>query len=173
MTDFLKTRHIKLRAIEPEDIDFLYTIENDSDLWDVGVSNMPYSRFLLNKYIISCTSDIYADRPMRLVMEDGEGRPVGLLDLFNFEPQHLRAEVGVAVLRSERNRGYGVQAVCLAVEYARNVLHLHQLCAVVAKDNIPSMRIFQEGGFQENAVLKDWIFDGKEYHHAAFMQIFL
>ena len=173
MTEYLKTCNIRLRAIEPEDIDFLYTIENDSDLWDVGSSNMPYSRFLLNKYILSCTSDIYADRQMRLVMEDGKGQPVGLLDLFNFEPQHLRAEVGVVVRKSERNRGYGMEAVRLAVGYARNVLHLHQLCAVVAKDNISSMKIFQKGGFQENAVLKDWVFDGKEYHHAAFMQIFL
>jgi diamine N-acetyltransferase len=164
---------MRLRAIEPEDLDFLYTIENDSDMWDVGVANTPYSHFLLNKYLLSCSSDIYADRQMRLVMETEKGTPVGLLDIFNFEPQHLRADLGIAVLRSERNHGYGLEAVKLAVEYAKNVLHLHQLCAVVAHNNKPSLKLFHDAGFQDNALLKDWIFDGKEYHDASLMQIFL
>ena len=29
----LDNEHIKLRAPEPEDLDFLYTIENDPELW--------------------------------------------------------------------------------------------------------------------------------------------
>jgi diamine N-acetyltransferase len=39
---------IKLRAIEPEDLDLLYRIENDADLWAVGATNVPYSRYTLH-----------------------------------------------------------------------------------------------------------------------------
>ena len=39
---------IRLRAIEPEDLDLLYQIENDSSLWDVGTTNVPYSRYTLH-----------------------------------------------------------------------------------------------------------------------------
>ena len=35
---------IRLRAIEPEDLDLLYLIENDTRLWNVGTTNVPYSR---------------------------------------------------------------------------------------------------------------------------------
>jgi len=30
---------VRLRAIEPEDLDLLYTIENDVSLWNVGTTN--------------------------------------------------------------------------------------------------------------------------------------
>lgn len=32
---------ITLRAMEPEDLEVLYTIENDRSLWDMGTSNVP------------------------------------------------------------------------------------------------------------------------------------
>ena len=67
---------LKLRALEPEDLDFLYSIENDAELWDVGNTNVPYSRFSLNNYLLSSSSDIYADKQVRLVMEDKDGTPV-------------------------------------------------------------------------------------------------
>ena len=31
---------MKLRAIEPEDLDLLYQIENDQSLWKVGATNV-------------------------------------------------------------------------------------------------------------------------------------
>ena len=37
-----------LRALEPEDLDFLYIIENDSSLWKFGASNVPYSKYVLS-----------------------------------------------------------------------------------------------------------------------------
>ena len=32
---------VKLRAMEPEDLDLLYQIENDSSIWHVGTNNVP------------------------------------------------------------------------------------------------------------------------------------
>ena len=39
----MKEPNIRLRALELEDLDFLYQIENDDRLWELGVSNVPYS----------------------------------------------------------------------------------------------------------------------------------
>ena len=173
MIGALEDNALRLRALEPEDLDFLYAIENDIELWDVGNTNVPYSRFSLNNYLLSSSSDIYADKQMRLVMEDKDGTPVGLLDIFNFEPRHRRAELGIAVEKRVRNHGYGCKAVILAIDYAKNVLHLHQLCAVVDIGNSSSLKIFQETGFTKGATLKDWIFDGQRYHDAVMMQLFM
>ena len=32
---------VRLRAMEPEDLDFLYAMENDKEVWDVGCTNVP------------------------------------------------------------------------------------------------------------------------------------
>lgn len=45
MTDQLPLIH--LRAIEPEDLDVLYNIENDTEVWNVSTTNVPYSRYIL------------------------------------------------------------------------------------------------------------------------------
>ncbi|KAA6312720.1 Spermidine N(1)-acetyltransferase, partial [termite gut metagenome] len=34
---FLSDSHIRLRAPEPEDLDAVYEIENDSSLWKFGI----------------------------------------------------------------------------------------------------------------------------------------
>ena len=59
---------VSLRAMEPEDLDVLYRIENDTKLWNVGCTNVPYSRFTLHNYIADCKNDIYADRQLRLII---------------------------------------------------------------------------------------------------------
>ena len=44
---------VKLRAIEPEDLDILYGIENDMSLWNDSITSVPYSRYMLSLIHIS------------------------------------------------------------------------------------------------------------------------
>ena len=85
---------VRLRALEPEDLDFLYRIENDEALWDCGTTNVPYSRQVLREYILSARNDIYADGQVRLMAENEAGEVVGIGDFVNFDPRHQRAEIG-------------------------------------------------------------------------------
>ena len=166
-------RNIRLRAIEPEDLDLLYRIENDSSLWNVGATNVPYSRYTLHDYIASSSDDIYADRQVRLIIETQHGETVGLADLINFSPQHRRAEVGIVIMEPQRRRGYALEALEAMGDYALRVVHLHQLYAVVAEDNEAARQLFLKAGFHQQQVLKEWLYDGHEYRNALMMQRFL
>lgn len=53
---------ISLRAMEPDDLDLLYKVENDQELWEVGATNVPYSKALLRDFIMNATGDIYTDK---------------------------------------------------------------------------------------------------------------
>ena len=164
---------IRLRAMEPEDLDVLYLIENDRTLWNVGVTNVPYSRYALHQYMASQTGDAFADRQVRLMIEDATGQTVGIVDLISFEPQHRRAEVGIVVMDGQRRRGYAAAALREIAGYAAHTLHIHQLYAYVAEDNQPSLHLFEKAGFEAQSVLKDWLFDGERYHNVRLMQLFL
>ncbi|MGI6242924.1 MAG: GNAT family N-acetyltransferase [Prevotella sp.] len=168
-----KTPQITLRAIEPEDLDSLYLIENDQDLWDVGITNVPYSRFALHEYLVNASGDIYVDRQVRLVICDEEGQTVGLVDLTNFNPRHNRAEVGIVIQKAYRDQGYGAAAIRQLIVYARRILHLRQMYALVSVKNEKCVKIFEEVGFQRNAELVDWLYDGEHYVNAIVMQCFL
>lgn len=162
-----------LRAMEPEDLDALYRIENDRDVWDVGENNVPYSRYILHDYIANASADIYADKQVRMVVENEEGLLVGVADVVNFCPSHARAEVSIVICREHRKKGYARAAIRQIMDYALRTLHLHQLYAVVREDNIPSLNMFSSLGFKSKMVLEDWLFDGKDYHNAVVMQFFL
>lgn len=164
---------VRLRAMEPEDLDALYRIENDRDVWDVGENNVPYSRYILHDYIANASADIYVDKQVRMVVENEKGQLVGVADVVNFCPSHARAEVSIVICREHRKKGYARAAIRQIMEYALRTLHLHQLYAVVREDNMPSLNLFSSLGFKSKMVLEDWLFDGKDYHNAVVMQFFL
>lgn len=161
---------VRLRAMEPEDLDMLYRIENDRELWDMGATNVPYSRYALHEYMASSTGDIYADRQVRLVIENEAGETVGLADLTNFDPKHLRAEIGLVIEKARRRRGYASAAIVQLHRYARETLRLHQVYAVISAANTSTLSIFRRHGYEESARLRQWIFDGKGYADAIVMQ---
>ena len=164
---------IRLRAIEPEDLDVIYDIENDLELWTVGYTNAPYSRYILHDYIANATSDIYADRQLRLLAENEKGDVVGIVDLSDFEPRHNRAELGIVVRRSCRNCGYGKQIIEQIIDYGRRVIHLHQIYSVVSCDNVAALQLFHSLSFEDGNTLKEWLFDGEKYIDAKFFHFFM
>ena len=163
-------KQIRLRAIEPEDLDLLYRIENDVELWNVGTSNVPYSRYLLHEYVANAKNDIYTDRQVRMMVENSEGKIVGIVDLVNFDPSNHRAEVGLIILNEYRNQGYGTTVLYKIADYALRILHLHQLYAYVDIENKISMKVFKKGGFNVSSEIKDWLFDGQKYRDSVLLQ---
>jgi diamine N-acetyltransferase len=161
---------ISLRALEPEDLDLLYRIENDDALWGVGITNVPYSRFLLHEFLSSSTGDIYTDKQVRLVIENEAHQTVGLADLMSFDPKNMKAELGLVILRACRHQGYAAATILKIHDYARRTLHLHQIYVVIAVSNDNTLRLFQQMGYQQSARLADWLFDGEHYHDAIVMQ---
>ncbi len=164
---------VKLRAIEPEDLDLLYRIENDVRLWNVGTTNVPYSRYTLHDYVANSSGDIYTDRQVRLMIENMEGKVVGIADIVNFDPRHLRAEVSIVIEERYRRKGYAACALGQIADYGLAVLHLHQLYAIVDVANQASVELFAKMGYLATERLKDWLFDGKRYHDALLMHFFL
>ena len=64
----LKGTTIYLRALEPEDLEFIYKIENNESIWDVSNTQTPYSRFLIRQYLENAHQDIYEAKQLRLVI---------------------------------------------------------------------------------------------------------
>ena len=150
----------RLRALEPQDVDVLYSLENDTSLWRVSGTMAPFSRHSLMRFIDEQQYDIYASRQQRLVIEtDIDNQPVvvGAIDLFDFDPQNLRAGVGIVISAEYRKLGYAKDALCTLATYVKNVLHLHQLWCGIGADNKASIRLFQGAGFVECGRRREWI----------------
>ena len=135
---------VHLRAIEPEDLDLLYRIENDIKLWNIGATNVPYSRYTLHDYIANASGDIYTDRQVRMMIENNEGKIVGIVDIVNFDPSNRRAELGLVIEEPYRQMGYAQSVMAEVENYAVGVLHLHQLFAVIDITNTACVALFRK-----------------------------
>ncbi len=145
--------------MEPEDIDFIYGIENDTTTWDTGNTLIPYSRYQIEQYILSTDHDLYLERQLRLLIELNEGERktrIGAIDLFDFDPVHKRAGVGIMVIPEERKKGYAQESLMLLSRYAFSTLALHQLHCSIASNNVESLELFKKAGFSECGIKREW-----------------
>ena len=166
---------IYLRALEPEDLELLYTIENAPDLWAVNSNVEPYSRFALRKYIAEQPNDIFQTGSMRLIIcRKSDDDAIGIIDLFDFSPTHNRAEVAIAILKSERQKGFGTEALHLLEDIARKKLRMRMLYAYISEKNNPeSQKCFLSAGYNCVATLPAWHYNGDEFEDVSFFQLFL
>ncbi|HZJ20590.1 MAG TPA: GNAT family protein [Pricia sp.] len=167
----LKGEQIRLRALEPADLDFLYELENNVAIWEISGTTTPYSRHVLKQYLDNAHRDIYEVKQLRLCICDKKDEVVGLIDLFDFDPKNHRAGVGIVVLEGKsRNRGVGAEAIRLLTDYAFSTLALRQLFANVVVGNDASIHLFKKLGFQEVGIKKDWIFSDGVYKDEILFQ---
>ena len=160
----LENNNIKLRALEPEDLDAFYQWENDATLWSWSCTIAPYSRYDLRQYILS-EKDIYETKQIRFVVElMQEKKAIGMIDLYDFEPYHRRAAVSIIIEKHYQHKGLASEALSLLCSYSFSFLKLHQLYAFIPVKNEPSKRLFTRSGFKEEGILHDWIqtIDGYE-----------
>lgn len=154
----LKGNKIYLRAMEPSDVDFLYSVENDPSNWRISQTMAPFSRHVLSEFANS-TQDIHAHKQMRFIICENETeRAVGTIDLFDYDAINLRAGIGVLIQRTDdRSKGFGEEALNLMLNFGFNQLLLHSLYCNILEDNVVSINLFEKLGFEKIGLKKDWI----------------
>ncbi len=169
----LQGQHIYLRALEPEDLEFVYRLENDESVWEISQTQTPYSRFLIRQYLDNARQDIYEAKQLRLaICKNDNFQAIGLIDLFDFDPKNSRAGVGILIQHpANRKNGYGRQALELVTKYAFERLELHQLYANIATSNEASIALFTTFGFECAGIKKDWNFNNGGYADEALYQL--
>lgn len=152
----LETNKIKLRALEPSDLNFLYTIENDPFVWEVSNTQTPFSKHVLELYLQNAHLDIYTVKQLRLMICNLENEALGTVDIYDFDPQHRRAGIGIFIVEKERKKGLAKEALSLVCDYSFSVLGLNQLFCGIAPSNTASKKLFETIGFVLNGQKKQW-----------------
>lgn len=154
----MQSSRIRLRSMEINDVELLYEWENDTDNWIVSGTQRPYSKNELRQFIELSSYDVYTSKQLRFVVESLElNRSVGLLDLFDFNPNNRRIEVGILIDKQYRQHGFAGDALQLAIDYSFQVLNVNQVYANVTTDNFASRKLFESHGFEKCGLKKQWI----------------
>ena len=165
--------NIYLRALEPEDLDFVYLVENDESIWEISHTQTPYSRYLVVQYLENAQQDIYEAKQLRLaICRTGSEDAIGLIDIFDFDPKNRRAGIGIMIQNDgNRSQGFGSEALSLLVNYAFSHLQLHQLYANIDTRNEPSLKLFHKFGFVHVGTKIEWNLVRGEFRDEALYQL--
>ena len=169
-TVWLKNDIISLRAPEPEDLELMYAMENDTSLWSAGNATLPYSRYTLRLYLEQSKQDLFTERQARFVITLANGEAAGMIDLADFDPLNSRAEVCIGLLGKYRGKGIATHALTLLSEYAFKKLHINQLYAFIPEWNNESLKLFEKNGFTKSSLLHQWQRTEKGYNNVFLMQ---
>ena len=156
----LENSILRLRALEPEDIEWLYKWENDAKLWHLSNTTKPFSRYVLEQYILNSHLDICEYKQLRLMIELKKGKKeitVGCIDMFDFDPVNARAGVGLFISETYRGKGIASEAIDLLINYSKKTLHLHQLYCTITNDNVSSIKAFEKAGFVKSGERIHWV----------------
>lgn len=161
---------MRLRALEPIDVDTLYSWENNPAVWGVGSTLAPYSRKQLWDYIDSYDGDIYSAKQLRLMIDLPGGETIGTVDLYDFDAANSRCAVGILIAPPYRRQGYGRAALDAIADYCRTRLSLHQLYCIAGADNIASRTLFERAGYTISGRLRSWLRSANTYTDAYIYQ---
>ncbi len=153
--------NLLLRAPEPADIDTIFRWENDSRIWHLSNTLAPYSKFAIEQFVLNTDKDIFALRQLRLMIDLHSGsvelKTIGIIDLFDFDPYHKRAGIGILIDESSRRQGFALEALKLLIEYCFGTLNLHQVFCNIEQSNKESINLFTKSGFVSCGNKKDWL----------------
>jgi diamine N-acetyltransferase len=169
----MKYKNIKLRALEPEDLELLYEWENNDIYWVISNTVSPFSRYTLKRYIENSHKNIYETGQMRLMIDHGEDKiTIGTIDIFDFDPFHKRAGIGILIANeSYRRKGYASMSLTCLIKYCFKTLQLHQLYCNILANNFESIDLFKKQGFVLIGIKKDWIHTSSGYQDEYMFQL--
>ena len=154
---------INLRALELEDVEFLFEIENNGSLWKISDTILPFSKYHLEKYIKESNLDIFSEKQFRFVISLENKTPVGLIDIFDFDPINHRAGIGIVIKSTHRKRGYALESVKLIEDISKKDLQIHQLFVNVGINNKNSLSLFKKLGYNKVGIKKEWNYSNGRY----------
>lgn len=154
---FTQNENIIIRAAEPNDADLIYKWENDQSIWRVSETYMPYSMYQIEQFLFN-NNDLFSNRQTRFIIETKkENEKIGCIDIYDFDPIHQRAGIGILLQKEYRKCGFAKESLTLLLDYCFNILMLKQVYCLIDSLNKDSLNLFKKIGFVQCGYRKEWI----------------
>lgn len=144
----VRTERLHLRELGAGDAPFILTLLNDpaflANIGDRGVRSVADAA----AYIESGPRASYASHGFGLWLVEltAGARPIGICGILKRDALP-DPDLGFAFLPAYRSQGFGLEAASAVRDFARDVLKLHTLLAIVAPNNASSIRLLERLGF--------------------------
>ncbi len=153
---------IKLRALEPEDMEALRATINDPDMERMVVGwSFPISR----QQQLDWYGRIMGNNNNQRFAVEYQGNFVGVSTLTDIDWKNRSAFHGVKLTAdTPKGKGIGFDAVAAVMKYAFEDLQLNRLYGGILEYNIPSQKLYKKCGWKIEGRYRQCVFKDNAYH---------
>jgi aminoglycoside 6'-N-acetyltransferase len=141
----LEGRTVNLRIVEREDLPLIAEWLNNPEFFN----HAPFpqrSRAEFEKHYNNLTSD-----SKWFVVEKKDGSKIGFV---YHELEGSQVEMGYAILQTERNKGYGTEAITIIVDYLFLTKQIVRIQATTDPRNKVSVKVLEKNGFSREGTIR-------------------
>lgn len=144
----LKTDRLLLRRHREEDAEILYRdFGQDPKMFEYSGWN-PYATPAAAEETVRRFLDSYDDPRFYGWAVEHDGRMIGTIGAYDFDPDTAGIEVGCSIAQDSWGKGFASEALSAALEYLTQQEGIRLVKAWCAADNIVSRRIMEKAGMQ-------------------------
>ncbi len=160
---------IRLRALEPEDMEALRATVNDPEIERmVGGWSFPVSKQQQMDWYNRTISDPNNHR----FAIDFEGSFMGISTLTDIDWKNRSAFHGIKLTNdAPKGQGFGFDAVAAVMKYAFEELQLYRLYSRILEYNIPSQKLYAKCGWIKEGAYRQSVFKDNAYHDESLIAI--
>lgn len=159
----LRTRRLLLRPIEMSDCGAFLEMFSDAQTLQYWSNEIIYDREEATTLVQKELDWVAAGSCISwgLSLPDSN-LLIGKINLFQFNEQNRRAEIGYILDRRHWGQGYMSEALECVLTHAFDVLQLHRIEADTDPENLASMAVLEKFGFSREGLFRDrWFVHGK------------
>ncbi len=162
--NFWEGKKIRLRSIEPEDYDFFYrwNLETETQM-QLDRIWFPSSIERQKKWAEKKSVEHRADDQHFLVIETLDEKPIGSINANQTNRIHGSFKYGIAVHASARRKGYASDALNIFLNYYFNELRYNKVNATVYEFNVASIKLHEKLQFTREGRLRQTIYSNGQF----------
>ncbi|MGQ9781166.1 MAG: GNAT family N-acetyltransferase [Nitrososphaeria archaeon] len=159
----LKGEKVRLRPIEPDDVKEVYRMVNDPEIFGEFDAFQLSSWGEVEKWF---RESVRPDEFTVFIVEENQTKTmIGIVVYYTVHPVMQNTEIGFQIRsESERNKGYGTEAVKLLIEYLFSTRDVKRIQAITDVGNRAAQRVLEKNGFTREGILRKALFRRGEFH---------
>ena len=166
----LEGQLVRLRALEPGDLERCYTWINDREVTRYTTARYPMSRADEERWLQASTSNFTLG--VKLAIETMAGDHIGNIDLHRSHPEDRKCGLGIMVGDKERwSQGYGRDAIITLLRFAFHEMNLHRVWLTVLEDNERAIVCYLKCGFVEEARQRQDVYTLGRFRDVLYMGV--
>ncbi|RSU48937.1 GNAT family protein [Sphingomonas sp. S-NIH.Pt15_0812] len=153
-TPTLAGRHVRLRPLDPADVDELVEVARAGDLWDLFYANVSMLK-TPERWLTAVVRERDYGRALPFTVETPDGQVVGATRLMRLAPAHRRLEIGgTFYAKAVQRTGVNTEAKRMLLAHAFEVMDCQ--CVQIRTDllNLRSQHAIERLGARRDGVLR-------------------